>query len=399
MMEVISLVAYRIRKDGSSQLQMAYVKKLVPQGDKYLKKLVDLGFIMRFGLYEPNVKSYKYGFPPKYQSNYIYLPLDNTRLIRRFDKARIGKKSLCKQARFIEKLTIDDRYRDFINENFRDHLAKCNRADASAFRIINRDFRCNFDSTSGRFHSNITIMPKGLRQFLRINGQLLVNLDLKNSQPYFSTVLLTNPSKVAGLAKNPQLSKLLKNMKVPKGEDIEQYIFLVTSGQIYEFLMVEFAKGGISLTRGEAKTELFKILYSSNMIPQEENDRKLREIFKSRFPTVFKVFSKIKGSLRGDKFYNYKRFAILLQTIESHLILSVILKRVYKEIPKVSALTIHDSILTTHENAKAVRQIMAEELTSFIGHAPQIRIEDGTVSIDNIPYNIYQYDPTVLASA
>jgi hypothetical protein len=112
-------------------------------------------------------------------------------------------------------------------------------------------------------------------------------------------------------------------------------------------------------------------------MPKDELNRKCRQIFIKSFPTVHKIFSKVRGHEKGDKFNNYKRFAILLQRIESYLMLDVILKRIYKELPDTIAITIHDSIMTgiLTNNVEAVRKIMADELTFFVGFRPQIKIE------------------------
>jgi hypothetical protein len=57
--------------------------------------------------------------------------------------------------------------------------------------------------------------------------------------------------------------------------------------------------------------------------------------------------------------------------------LDVILKRIYKELPGTIAVTIHDSIMTgiATNNVEAVRQIMIDELTVFVGFRPQTKIE------------------------
>lgn len=81
-------------------------------------------------------------------------------------------------------------------------------------------------------------------------------------------------------------------------------------------------------------------------LPKDETNRKCRIIFKKHFPTVQRIFNKVRGNEKGDKYQNYKRFAILLQRIEAYLMLDVILKRVYKELPGVIAITVHDSIMT-----------------------------------------------------
>ena len=57
--------------------------------------------------------------------------------------------------------------------------------------------------------------------------------------------------------------------------------------------------------------------------------------------------------------------------------LDIILKRIYKELPGTIAITVHDSIMTgvLTNDVEAVKKIMIEELTFFIGFQPQINIE------------------------
>lgn len=384
--EVISIVACHTRKDnGSSQLQMTYIKKLVPQGHKYLMALIDLNIIQRSGNAIVGQTSYQYNFAPDYQSKYISLPLNNAKLIRRIEMARTDiKKKVAKsirghseQVKYLKLLTIAPGYDDFIKSNYTVETDQYNSIVASATRIKNNDIFHKVDSTSGRFHSNMTNMAKGLRPFLRINGEQLVNLDIKNSQPYLSTILLTDPSKVSWMTKNPAFALLLQSLKVSLYQDVKKYISLVNLGRIYEYLMTEFSKEGLELTRDETKRQMLRILFARNRMPQDETNRKARQIFKDRFPTVHRIFSKIRGSEKGDKFQNFKRFAILLQTIESYLMLDVILKRIYKELPGTIAVTVHDSIMTRilTNNVEAVRKIMIDELTFFVGFEPNIKIE------------------------
>jgi hypothetical protein len=64
--------------------------------------------------------------------------------------------------------------------------------------------------------------------------------------------------------------------------------------------------------------------------------------------------------------------------------LDVILKRIYKELPGTIAITIHDSIMTgiLTNNVDAIKNIITEEMTFFIGFEPKIKIE--SESKDNI---------------
>ena len=400
--EVISIIATHIPKDENcTSLKMLYLKKLVPQADKYLSGLIDIGIVQRSGFAIIGQTSFKYGFTAEYQSKFVSFPLNNAKLIRRIDKVhnefrKVATKSIrghSEQAQYLKLLTIAPGYNAFIESYYTAETDQFNSIIASATRIINNDIFYSIDSTSGRFHSNVTNMAKSLRPYLRIKGEPLVNLDIKNSQPYLSTILLTNPGKVSFMTKNPAFALLLQSLKVSLSQDVKEYISLVNSGQLYEYLMDEFSIEGLCLTRKETKVQVLRILFARNRMPDDEINRKCKQIFKNRFPKVDRMFSKIRGSEKGDHFQNFKRFAILLQSIESYLILDVILKRIYKELPGTIAITCHDSIMTgiLTNNIEAVRKIMSDELTVFVGFCPQISIE-GNI-IENKKENI---DSTII---
>lgn len=386
--EVISIVACHIRKDEDyTPLKITYVKKLVPQGDKYLSGLIDLGIIERSGIAsEKKHICYKYSFSLAYQNRYLSFPLDNIKLINRIETAQESfRKETAKsirnhseQVKYLKKLTIDGNFTELLESAYSEGTNQYNFILGAATRIINEDIYFSIDKTSGRFHSNVTNLAKGLRPYLRVNGEPLVNIDVKNSQPYLSTIILTNPGKVSWMTENSAFALLLQSLKVSLNEDVKNYINLVVSGQLYEFLMNEFAREGLKLTRDETKIQMLRILFARNRMPKEGINRQCRQVFKKAFPTVYRKFNKVRGRERGDKFHNFKRFAILLQRIESYLMLDVILKRIYRELPGTVAITIHDSVMTgvLTNNVEAVRKIMVEEMTKIVGFRPQIQIEE-----------------------
>jgi hypothetical protein len=330
------------------------------------------------------------------------VPLNNQKLIRRIERAgdelrKEAAKSIrthSEQVKFLKQLSIDENYTEVLKSSYAEGTDQYNFILASATRIINEDIYYIRDNTSGRFHSNVTNLAKGLRPYLRVKGQPLVNADVKNSQPYLSTIILTNPSKVSCMTENPAFALLLQTLKVSLNEDVKNYISLVVSGQLYEYLMKEF-----ELTRDETKVQVLRILFARNRMPKDGINRKCRMIFKKRFPTVYRIFNKVRGNAKGDKFHSFKRFAILLQRVEAYLMLDVILKRIYKELPGTVAITIHDSIMTgiLTDNVNAVRKIMVEELTKFTGFRPQIKIEDNREILRKIKreeHYIKQYGAT-----
>jgi hypothetical protein len=384
--EVISIVACHVRKNNNEDtpLRMKYLRKLVPYAERYLNGLIDLGILKRSTYYIPKEISYRYNFTPEYQSRYLSFPLNNAKMIYRIRKAYVesGKEAIkliwgySSQVKYLKKLTLATGWMEFV-ENYKSDTNQYNSIMASAMCIVNGDIYYSIDETEGRFHSNITNMKKELRQFLRIDGKPLTNIDIKNSQAYLSTIILTYPSKVWWLTRNTAFSKLLQNLKVSLTEDVKNYIFLVTSGQLYEYLMREFSTEGLILTRDETKRKVLRILFARNRMPKDKVNKKCRLIFIKLFPKVHRIFSKVRGREHGTKFKNSNRFAILLASIESYLMLDVIMKRINKEFPKVIPMTIHDSITTgiLIDYVEAVRKIMIEELAFFVGFQPQIKIE------------------------
>jgi hypothetical protein len=387
LFEVISIVAYHSRKGNEgAPLRIRYIINLVPQGDKYLKKLIDYGIIERLGNAVPGKTSYLYRIANQYYSKYESIKLTDQKLIRRIDQARqkihkeIAKstRGRSEQIKYLKQLTISKEYRKSLIFNYM-KIEQYNSILASAVRIQNGDIFYSVDQTSGRFHSNVTNMSKELRPYLRIQGQQLVNIDVKNCQPYLSTIILTDPGKVSWMTDNVEFARLLASLRVTMTEDVKKYISLVITGQLYEYLMMRFAAAGMNLTRAETKQQVLRILFARNRMPKEEMNKRARQIFIENFPTVNTIFSKVRGQEQGNKFRNFKRFAILLQRIESFLMLDVVLKRIHKELPGVIAITIHDSIMTgilTNE-VSAVREIIEKVFSEFVGFKPVIKEEKG----------------------
>lgn len=271
-------------------------------------------------------------------------------------------------------LTIDPNVFDFIEKHFGDkNLDSYNYAIASATRIRNKDFTYSIDNTSFRFHSNITNMPKFIAPFLRVGGHPLFEIDIKNSQPFLSAGLLLHPGRYAKLARNKKLTSLLQSLNIPDSADIKHYISLATSGLIYEYLRNRAWETGINIStnpveaRQQVKKELFRIMFGLSYLPSKDIKREMTLLFKHEFPTVWDIFSQIKGS-----YHEYNRFAILLQRVESHLMLDLVAKEIMRRNFGVF-LTKHDSVYLT-DNVQAVTSIVRGVFEKFTGLIPEIKI-------------------------
>lgn len=157
--------------------------------------------------------------------------------------------------------------------------------------------------------------------------------------------------------------------KTLMNNEFSQYINLVVSGTLYEFLEQQFSQrlGETFANRKEVKTAVFQVLFTDNRFLGQE-DAKPKKMFKEMFPYVYEVFRQIKSK---DK----TLLPRLLQSIESYLMINVIAKRISEEYPDAPIFTIHDSISTTEEYVDVVEAIMKEELSKAIGHAPKLARE------------------------
>ena len=243
------------------------------------------------------------------------------------------------------------------------------------------------DDNVYRFHTNLTNMPSRIRNAVTYDGQKLISLDIKNSQPYLSTILLSrdfwivqkferNKNNSLSIAfDEPQsryfsylnkINKVFNEIKsdtlnishinihnndsyimlgeIPQSlinNEFQDYIDLVVSGKLYEFLEDAFLQElGIELKdRKEVKAAVFQVLFTSNQF-KGQAEAAPKRLFEQKFKAVYDVFAKIKSK---DK----SLLPRLLQSIESHLMINIIAKRVSEEYPLCTNIyNIHDSIST-----------------------------------------------------
>jgi len=190
-----------------------------------------------------------------------------------------------------------------------------------------------------RLHGMFTRTKKAMRHFTQYDGKPLVCIDIRNSQPYLSTLLL-NPDfwrskkiKTSRIQLNRiapeiykelreegvvgKILKLVKSAETLAGYDIatKKYCNLSVNGQIYDHLELEMPKrlspefmernGHRVANRDAIKRELLFIMYSRNYSVRELGFE-TKEVFGGMFPVVSKLFELIKGKGKDNR---YKRFA------------------------------------------------------------------------------------------
>jgi hypothetical protein len=362
--QIIYWICTKKEENGFSYLNMRYLRKQIPRAEQYIKFLLGKELIERTKGYKPGLRSYGYRIAQEFESRYIVRTVTDQKLIRKVNEApRKFARGFSVQNRSIKDFTLDPTALTFAKNNYSGE--SYNSAIVSINMVDNEEKYSLIDEAGGRFYSNLTNMPSGLRQFVRVkNRYLRANVDIKNSQPFISTLVLTNPEGLVRFAKSRDFAMVLKSLKIPDNDDIKLYINLVTSGQFYEYLMPFFQAKGLPCSRAEVKKAVMIILFDQN----RKRISRAKRIFKKHFPTVNKIFAIVRGTGRGE------RFPILLQAIEAYIVLRVILPRINTEYPDIIAFTIHDSLLVTDSPA-IVEKVMSEELEKFSGYKPIIKIE------------------------
>lgn len=435
-----------ITEDGYVKIYSKYIQRFFPDYKCYLDYLIDTGVIISNGHYEIGKHSIGYKFAPEYENvglvKYVYHrnikdaePSSTTVPAQTFnkDKNTLEDNPLVNIPYLSHwykdsKLTInpdarqyawqvkerkfaagisgwDDNHDKWDRKNKR-YLKKYPRSQYNAAMhniaaIEMGAYNAKIDSNVHRLHSAITNMQKDYRNFLRYDGKELTAIDISNSQPFLLTILF-NPDfwdkdsnayiNIGHLPQNIQdrfSDKLLDDIKtyvtsIPKDKKSE-YIAKASKGEVYEFMMCKANEQypDCCKEKKDAKIMMLIAFFSANSyLNQDEEAAKMKRIFKATFPEIYGLIELAKT---GKKQKN--RFACLLQSVESEIILHRCCKRIWDEGEhKVPVFTIHDSIATTSEYVELVRKIMDEELTKAAGVHPNFKTEvwsESNLSINN----------------
>ncbi len=239
----------------------------------------------------------------------------------------------------------------------------------------------DIDTKGMRLHSPLTNCQKMLRNYVTIDGKHLVSIDLKNSQPYMLLGLFNLINQQTPTIHQLHLPKSNLNFKfihsiilrhssnILYSKEFQEYKKMVTEGTIYdEFVKLykfpENESDSNINARDLIKQHFMRCFYSKN----GGYSAGMKSIFKTKFPKIYALMCDLKKE-------DHTMLAILLQRIESTIVLDKICGRISKENPNIPLLTIHDCILTTPDNVEYVAKIIEEECCNYIGIAPKLSFE------------------------
>ena len=180
----------------------------------------------------------------------------------------------------------------------------------------------------GRFHTNFTVLKKEIRKnYLKINGENVDEIDLQNSQPFF-------------------LSRLLRDVMDISDPELKLFTELVEGGMFYDYIIYhnpEYFDGNND--RVNAKKLTYKVLFGHNGVKSIQS-----LIFKKLFPKIFDNILLFKKD-------NYKNLCYKLMRMESDFIFEKVVPDIYKQIKGVRIFTVHDSISFQSRYKDKIKQI------------------------------------------
>jgi hypothetical protein len=169
-----------------------------------------------------------------------------------------------------------------------------------------------------------------------------------------------------------QIITLLKSSQYIDNEkdSLKKYSTLVVKGRFYEYIQEQFQPIYPDRfdSRQKVKREVLRILYLN---PDEAGDAFHRpcQTFNRLFPDEYRLFELVKS-------INHTYLPIILQRLESFLVLDVVCKEISCLHPHIPLFTIHDNIITTKGNEVIVKEIMQQQIEKWTGYRPKVDSKD-----------------------
>lgn len=396
---LLSIIATHQRKDDNGNtyavLKAEYLNNFIYDFEKYIELLTGSNIIEKFGGYVVGDHSWKYRFSKSVQSPYLRSELKDQKLINKIYKVRadMGRKDsrkYPKQNQIIKSMTIDvDRAEEISKEHYPEDIEALNYSLGAINRIKNKEFYHRVDGTGKRLHTNLTNLPKILKGMIKIKGEYISGVEIRNSQPYIASKILSDPESVRPFFPSKTIDgydqfpyMMLKSLRLSEQKDVILFHLLVSQARLYKYLETEFNKRGCNYeiqknpdkVSPDLKIKMFQIFFDENHHTSRE-----KKIFHELFPSVNKAWSILRMA-------DYRDFNTCLTRMESYVVLDVIIKRLNNEFPHINATPIYDNVCSSDNrkapasiaasNTKVVCQVMKEELTKFIGLSPKLEIEE-----------------------
>ncbi len=249
-------------------------------------------------------------------------------------------------------LSIDATAAEAILAGLPAHTRLCQ--DVLVGDLRRRDFRFSVGST-GRVFNALTGLKRELRAALRIGGEAVGGVDIRNAQPALLALEMDLNTPAGGWKdratykhKHTRRSLPLPSPAVPSPVlplpcplPSPDFAFLASHGRLYEFLA-----GATGLNRNTVKLAFLRdVLAKRGHYPS-----KVEQMFRREFPSVYQFIRAINREDHGELIRR-------LQRLESWLVVETVAPRLVGRVP---ILTLHDSLYSTRCCLAAVEEAFNE---------------------------------------
>jgi phosphatidylserine decarboxylase len=295
--------------------------------------------------------------------------------------------------RYGEKFCIDIQRleRDIQNGTIRDDAGLMGQGLAINDKLMRW---CHADEFGRRLHTHLGNMPKELRSYLIVKNKPatpLILCDLKNSQPFFLSVLFYKPELLRLIPEFEPVRSILEQHRSRR--DVRLFYEDCAAGSFYNKCLVvlgenkKLLKEIASDVRQELKEKLFRHIfycspgnYHRNKAVREERQQiqtrfgnvypgvladlqSLKRIKRDTLPFVYEITRK--GKSKGKMYATPNAMA---QRIESKIILDCIASVMFQM--NVPVFTIHDAFILEERHAELLKRILDETFTKNLGVKP-----------------------------
>lgn len=204
--------------------------------------------------------------------------------------------------------------------------------------VLQKRWWVSRDDKTGRIFTNVSNMTKLLRPYLQIDSQPTVEIDVRNSQPYFATVLYPAPS-----------------------AERARYVELVTSGGFYKAINAMLAAP--IADPDKLKTKIFQGIFFGRL----ENRGAMWDAFAKVFPDLADEIVKKKTE------DGYESFAVKLQELEARAIIAGVLAECH--VVGIPVVSVHDSVICRVEDRERVDEMVRRHCLRVVGEMPALRVK------------------------
>ena len=324
----------KILRENYTKNYNSYINYLVK--NRYLTLIKDYSKGNRSRVYSMNLKLLNKKTKRYVNSDKILIKKHKARLLElSFDNNNIINKEV-KEKLINDLYSIDiqlDKVIFYLDNLHYNDVNIYNKNMHSSKSIEFGDIFYHFD-IYGRMHTNFTTLKSFIRKnCISMDGEELIEFDIKNSQPLFLTKLMID-----------------SNSKWINKDELDFFKKLTINGNYYDYIMNRFN----IKDRKKVKKLTYKVLFGSNSLIKNDHDKK----FNTCFPTIYNFITLYKKENN-----NYRMLSYDLQKAESNFIFNNLVKTIMNIYPEIKIVTVHDSIMVKAKYKNIIEPIFKQKLS------------------------------------